>query len=93
MNKRLDESFNEDDVDSAEDIDESRTDDPRDEVPPGQSEPVPGDPPSRLAPPVRLISDPAQKGSDFRSWNLNCFRISGSLLKTSAFRRAMWTHF
>ena len=29
-------------------MDESRTDDPRDEVPPGQSEPVPGTPPSRL---------------------------------------------
>ena len=32
-------------------------------------------------------------GTDFQSWNLTCFRISGSLLKTSAFRRAMWTHF
>ena len=46
-----------------------------------------------IAPPIRLLSNPAQKGSDFRSWNLTCFRISGSLLKTSAFRRAMWNQF
>ena len=46
-----------------------------------------------IAPPIRLLRNPAQKGSHFRSWNLNCFRISGSLLKTWAFRRAMWTHF
>ena len=46
-----------------------------------------------IAPPVRLLSNPTTANSDFRNWALTCFRISGSLLKTSAFRRAMWSRF
>ena len=46
-----------------------------------------------IAPPFRLLSNPMQENSDFGGWKLTCFRISGSLLKTSAFRRAIWNHF
>ena len=42
-----------------------------------------------IAPPLRLTASPLQAHSDFRHWNLTCFRISGSLLKTSAFRRSI----
>ena len=51
MNKRLDQSFHEDDVDlqdPEEEIDESASGDPRGEAPRGRSELAPGDPPSRL---------------------------------------------
>ena len=46
--KSLNKSFNQDDVDPDEEIDESAADDSRDEAPPDPSELVPGDPPSRL---------------------------------------------
>ena len=48
MNKRLDRSFNVDDADPEEEIDEFASGDPRGEAPRGQSELAPGDPPSRL---------------------------------------------
>ena len=50
LNKRLDQSVNEDDVDLQEEveIDESAADDPRGEAPRGRSRLAPGDPPSRL---------------------------------------------
>ena len=51
LNKRLDQSVNEDDVDlqaPQEEIDESAADDPRGEAPRGRSRLAPGDPPSRL---------------------------------------------
>ena len=47
-NKRLDESFNEDDVDTEEEFDASAAGGPRGTKPPDRSGPAPGDPPSRL---------------------------------------------
>ena len=43
-----------------------------------------------IAPPVRLPEKPISVvSSDFQSWKLTCFRISGSLWKISSARKAL----